>query len=129
MTVVDASALMAIALDEPDGARFHDALLTADTPTISAVNLWEAAVRLSRLQGAAGVAVMQTLLGDYGVQVKAVTEQHAWSAVDAFGRYGRGTAADLNVGDCFAYALAQAEDAPLLFKGDDFPRTDVRSAL
>jgi len=126
VTVVDASALLAVSLGEADRPRFHDALLTAESPTISPVNLWETAVRVGRLRGDAGLVELRTLLADYGVQVEPVTERHAWLAAEAFQRYGRGTPADLNLGDCFAYALAQAEGAPLLFKGDDFTRTDVR---
>lgn len=62
--------------------------------------------------------------------IVAVTAQHADFAIDAFRRFGKGRhRAGLNIGDCFSYALAQATNQPLLFKGDDFNRTDIEIAL
>ncbi len=129
MIVVDASALLAIALDEPEGALYREKLLAVDRVLLSPVNLWEAAVRLERSRGQAGVQELRTLLAALEVEVVGTSEEHAWSAASAFARFGRGTPADLNLGDCFAYALARSGDLPLLYKGEDFPRTDVRSAL
>jgi len=65
------------------------------------------------------------------IEIAALTETHARDAIDAYGRFGKCTRhpAQLNFGDCFSYALAKALDQPLLYKGDDFARTDVRSAL
>ena len=65
-----------------------------------------------------------------GAEIVAVTPRQAERAVEAFRRFGKGRhAAGLNIGDCFAYALAVESGLPLLFKGDDFGRTDVRAAL
>jgi ribonuclease VapC len=72
---------------------------------------------------------LDLLLAKFKVDIAAVTASHADIARKAFRRYGRGRhAANLNFGDCFAYALAKKKSAPLLFKGDDFGRTDVMVA-
>jgi len=70
------------------------------------------------------------LVAALGIEVVALTPEHARIAREAFKRYGKGrrTKAQLNFGDCFAYALAKALDAPLLFKGLDFAQTDVKRA-
>lgn len=73
---------------------------------------------------------MDALLTGFGIQIVAVTEDHARHAREAYRRYGRGNhPARLNLGDCFAYALAKARGEPLLFKGGDFSRTDVEAAI
>jgi len=65
-----------------------------------------------------------------GADIVAVTPHHADLAIEAFRRYGKGRhPAGLNIGDCFSYALAVATDHPLLFKGSDFARTDVRAVM
>ena len=71
------------------------------------------------------------LLREAGISVEPVTEEQARLAREAYRDFGRGSGhpAKLNFGDCFAYALAKAMDEPLLFKGEDFSRTDVASAL
>lgn len=71
------------------------------------------------------------LIDTLRIEISAWTRQHADIAAEAFLRFGRGRghAAKLNFGDCMAYALAKSLDAPLLFKGDDFALTDIRSAL
>ena len=67
---------------------------------------------------------------ELAIEIADVTSQHADIAIEAFRRYGWGRhRAALNIGDCFSYALAKATDLPLLFKGDDFIHTDIRSAL
>jgi ribonuclease VapC len=80
--------------------------------------------------GSAGVADLDALLATAAVRCVAVDERQARLARDAFAQFGRGWGpAALNYGDCFAYALARAMDRPLLFKGEDFGRTDITSAL
>ena len=65
-----------------------------------------------------------------GIRVESVTREHADIARQAYLDFGKGNhAARLNFGDCFAYALSKATGLPLLFKGDDFTKTDVASAL
>ena len=72
---------------------------------------------------------LKALLEELRVRIAPTTEEQAWAAVSASARYGRGTPAGLNLGDCFAYALAQVRGAALLYKGRDFPLTDVLSAI
>lgn len=129
MIVVDASALVAIAELESEAAGFAGAIRAADPAIISPVNAAEAGFVLLGRGRFANPADFQTWLE--------VLEITVWrepideiSVLAAFWRYGKGRhPARLNLGDCFAYALARNLDAPLLYKGDDFARTDVRSAL
>lgn len=129
MIVVDASALVAILMREPEGPIFREILLAASNARLSPVGYWEAAVRLHRLRGDLGLADLDRLLAQLAINVVPATSQTTKVAQDAEARYGKRTPAKLNLGDCFAYALAKELDAPLLFKGDDFTRTDIRPAL
>lgn len=124
---VDASALLAVLLDEPDAEVHLSKLLAASAISISAVNWWEVQVRMLERYGDDGEARSAALLESVGVRVESVTAEQSRIAVRAFARY-RGRSARLNMGDCFAYALARAKGVPLLYKGNDFARTDVSSA-
>ena len=124
MIAVDASAILAILLEEPEGASFA-AKLQGGGGCISPINHWEVLVRAYALGGADGVVEARRLLSDLGVEVATIGEQASQLAFEAFRRFGKGNGGPLNLGDCFAYALAQVEGDGLLFKGDDFPRTDV----
>jgi ribonuclease VapC len=127
--VVDASALVAIAELEPEAADFSGAIANAESAIVSPINAAEAGfVLLGRRRFAdpgdfhAWMAELQV-----GVWREPVDEAEILSA---FWRFGKGRhPARLNLGDCFAYALARRLDVPLLYKGDDFARTDIRSAL
>jgi ribonuclease VapC len=127
--VVDTSALIAIILGEAEAARFESAIAEAVDPVISAVAVVEfGMVALSRRGFSA--AEIERRLGDWGLSVLPVTAATARLALAAFARFGRRRhEAGLNFGDCFAYALAKERGEPLLFKGDDFARTDLVSAL
>lgn len=128
MIVVDASALVAIGDEEPEADRFLE-ILERTASCISAVNYVEVGLILI---GRGRVATREDLddwLGGLGVKV-APDENLSAAALDAYLVYGRRYhPAKLNLADCFAYALAKQLDAPLLYKGDDFQLTDVRSAL
>ncbi len=127
--IVDSSALLAILFDEPDAASFADALSGPDAGRISAVNFAEAAIVVDSRGGRAGHQ-LDTLMLRAGVAVEPVTETIARLARQAYADFGKGYhPAGLNFGDCFAYALAKATGEPLLFKGDDFARTDIASVL
>lgn len=128
MIVVDASAAVAIYLAEPERPQFLDTILAARQAVMSPVNTWELLVRAHSLFGAQGVAEAEALLTALAIEVSPLGMDDVRAAVAAFARFGRPSPAGLNLGDCFAYALAQARAAPLLFKGDDFPKTDVRRA-
>src|SRR5262245_8182943 len=117
-------------LGEPERDAFIAALAAADDPLVSAATLVEASIVMEVKVGAAGVADLDALLGAAAVRCVAVDEMQARLARDAFTRFGRGRgSAALNIGDCFAYALARAMERPLLFKGEDFGRTNVTPAL
>ena len=128
--IVDSSALIALLRQEEDADRVADALLHAAAPRISAANWLEAAIVAEARGGSASADDFDGLVSDAGLEVVAVTADLARRARVAWRRFGRGNhPADLNFGDCFAYALAQERGEPLLFKGEDFARTDVTPAL
>jgi ribonuclease VapC len=128
--VVDTSALVAILFGEPDAGRFARALGDAPVRLLSAVTRVELSFVIEGRKGHTGRADLELLLRDGCFDIVSVTPQQAEIAIDAFLRFGRGRhRAGLNIGDCFAYALAAATDHPLLFKGDDFIHTDIRPAL
>ena len=131
MIVVDASALIAILDGEDDAARYAEAIAEADAPLISAGTLIEAGIVMLNRHGAKGARKVMVLLQEAGCQVENVTAHHAQLALEAYAMYGKGQKgkAGLNYGDCFSYALAKATGLPLLFKGNDFPKTDIQPAL
>ena len=128
--VVDSSAVLAILFNEPERDTFSDALADAGVRLMSGVNALEAAVVVSSRKGPHGAREFDLLLHRAEFEVVPFTTDHLRLARDAYERYGKGRhPAGLNLGDCCAYALARHTGEPLLFKGDDFPRTDVVSAL
>lgn len=128
--IVDTSALAAILLDEPEASEFGRTLAQARTRFISAVTRVEIAMVIESRKRDRARADLENLLRTIPIETVAVTEQHAEIAIETFRHYGKGRhRASLNIGDCFAYALAKATDLPLLFKGSDFSRTDVCPAL
>lgn len=126
MISVDASAVLAILLQEPDAAIFK-ARLQATGGLMSPVNHWEVLARAYGLGGRDGAMEAQRLLRDLHIEATELDEAASAAAFEAFVRFGKGNGGPLNLGDCFAYALAEREGDGLLFKGDDFPRTDVKS--
>ena len=128
MTVaVDASAILAILFGEPDATVYLSKLLAATKALISPVNWWEVQVRMRTRYGEAGEKKSASWMESVGILVEPVTLEQARLALTAFARY-QGRPARFNLGDCFAYALAQSKGTPLLFKGNDFAETDVASA-
>ena len=126
--VLDSSALIAILRDEPEREAFLDALAAAEDPLISAATLLECSIVQSDVEQ--GIADLDDLLQVAGIRCVAVDAAQALAAREAWMRFGKGRSpAALNYGDCFSYALATAADRPLLYKGDDFARTDVRAAI
>jgi ribonuclease VapC len=126
MIVVDASALIAILDKEPDAALYAEALAEADPPLISAATLLEVNIVMLNRYGLKAARMVDRLIQEAGFQVESFTAQHAELARDAYARYGKGQKpAGLNYGDCFSYALQKATGLPLLFKGQDFSKTDI----
>lgn len=128
MIAADTSALIAVVLGEPDAERFL-AALESDSVVISAVSLTEATIVVEARHGPDATRDLELLVGGVIDRLVAVDEAHARIAVAAWRRFGKGRhPAGLNLGDCFAYATASLANAPLLYKGDDFTQTDLRSA-
>ena len=128
---VDSSVLMAILLEESDAAPYLQVLIDSE-PLISTATRVELGCVARRKLGPTGIEEAEGLLSDLGIVSVPVDDQQAEIALAAMDRYGKGRGAEpavLNYGDLFSYALAKARDLPLLYKGGDFARTDVRSAL
>ncbi|MDE2667663.1 MAG: type II toxin-antitoxin system VapC family toxin [Acidobacteriota bacterium] len=128
--VVDTSALVAIMNDEPERRQFNELIEAATATYVSAASLLETRIVLFARTGDSAVLALDAFLLKSGMMVMEVAPRIADIAFDAYRRYGKssGHGASLNYGDCFSYALARHLDAPLLFKGEDFAKTDVRSA-
>jgi ribonuclease VapC len=127
MIVVDASALLAIHLAEPERDEFTLRVIGSSS-VMSSVNYWESLVRAQALDRQDGRDKIDQLLATLQVEIVAPDASTARLAADAFARFGKRTPAGLNLGDCFAYALAKQRNAPLLYKGDDFAKTDIVAA-
>jgi ribonuclease VapC len=127
--IVDSSALIAILRDEPDAAAIAEALQQAPIRRISAVTYMEAAVVADKDRNPVLSRRFDDLIRDAQMLVEVVTVRQAEIARQAYRDFGKGRhKAGLNLGDCFAYALAKEMDEPLLFKGNDFNRTDIEAA-
>lgn len=129
--ILDTSALIAILRGETEARVFLEAMRDAPIVRLSAGSWLElTAVTTRAAEGVEIAEAADALIDDFGVVIEAVTRDIAAIARTAYRTYGRGTQhpANLNFGDCFAYALAKATGEPLLFKGDDFARTDIAPA-
>jgi len=129
--IIDASAVLAILLAEPDAGRFAEAIEAAEDVRISPVNYLEAAVVIDRKRDPIASRRLDDFLRIAGISIAAVDAAQAEAARAAYRDFGPGSGhpARLNLGDCFAYALARCYGEPLLFKGADFAQTDVTPAL
>jgi ribonuclease VapC len=126
--VVDTSALFAIVADEAERAAFVD-VLDSEKAIISTVTYVESVMVFTGRSKRLAIARVDDLLHASAIEIVAVDRAVASAAVDAFDRYGKGRhPARLNFSDCFAYGLAKSRNLPLLFKGNDFAKTDIISA-
>lgn len=124
--VLDSSVLLAILLDEPEAQRFSGILETHSARLLSAVSLVETSTVLEARKGPAAAHSLDSLIRRAGIRIAAVDEDQAEIARIAYRQFGKGRhPAGLNLGDCFAYALAKQTGEPLLFKGADFDKTDI----
>ncbi|HEY1613879.1 MAG TPA: type II toxin-antitoxin system VapC family toxin [Rhizomicrobium sp.] len=132
MIFVDASAIIAIIARESDADSLAARLGQAGKIYVSPIVVYEAALGLARIGNlpvAQARAVLADFLEEIAAETLALNSAISDAALDAFDRFGKGRhIASLNLGDCFAYACARALDAPLLFKGSDFPHTDIAAA-
>jgi ribonuclease VapC len=127
--VIDTSAIVAILADEPERTRFVQMIAADEVRLLSAVSRVECTCVIEGRKRAAGRANLELFLREAAIEIAPVSADQAGIACEAFRRFGRGRhPAGLNIGDIFAYALAKATGEPLLFKGDDFARTDIASA-
>jgi ribonuclease VapC len=128
--IVDASALLAVLFEEPDADTFNRAISDElEDLLISPINFVEAAIRADK-RGMESSKALDEIARVSGLKIAAITIHQTRLAREAYQRFGKGNhPAKLNLGDCFAYALAKARSEPLLFKGDDFRKTDVEAAL
>ena len=124
--VLDTSALLALLLDEAEAEEFRAAVEEDTTRLVSAATLLETALVIEARKGEPGGRELDSLIQKAEIVVVAVDAEHVSEARRAFRRFGKGRhAAGLNFGDVFAYALARTSSEPLLFKGDDFAKTDI----
>jgi ribonuclease VapC len=124
--VIDTSAILAILQDEPERRTFNEIIEAAPSVLLSVANLVEASIVVEARFGPAGVLALDRFLETAGVSTAPVDRDQGQLARRAYREYGKGRhPAGLNLGDCFAYALAMARGEPLLFKGEDFSKTDV----
>ena len=115
---------------EPDAAKFARAIFASSASRMSAVNWVEASVRFESLAGGSGAAGFDDLVRRGRIGIELVTAEQGRLARGAYRAYGkRHHRAGLDLGDCFACALAKATGEPLLFKGADFAHTDIVAAI
>ena len=129
--IVDSSAVVAVLAQEPDAATYLTALVDSRSSTMSAATYVECGIVLDRHPTARAGVDLDRFLVESGVSIASLSPEQARLARRAYQDLGRGSGhpARLNFGDCFAYALAIERNEPLLYQGDDFGHTDVRSAL
>ena len=124
--VIDTSALLALLLDEPEAEAFRTAVEDDITRLVSAATLLETALVIEARKGEPGGRELDLLIHKADIVVVPVDTEHVSEARKAYRRFGKGRhAAGLNFGDLFGYALARASGEPLLFKGDDFSKTNL----
>jgi ribonuclease VapC len=130
---VDASAIMAILTREREADAFAEAIEASSTALTSPIAVFEATIGLCRTRHASveeAAADVEEFLRITGARCVPISIEDGRAALAAFARYGkgRGHPARLNLGDCFAYAMARNQGLPLLFKGNDFSKTDIEPA-
>jgi len=130
---VDASAILAILNREAEAAMFANALDRSPSRVTSPIAIFETTLGLCRAAHVSveeAAATVTEFLQATDIDCVAITQEDARAALVAFARYGkgRGHPARLNMGDCFAYAAARIRGMPLLYKGNDFTRTDIEPA-
>ena len=127
--IVDSSAVIAILFAEGGAETYARAISEAESCRISAANFVEVSIVIETLTRENGSRQFDAFFRRAGIVIEAVTEEQAHTARQAFTDFGKGRhPAGLNFGDCFAYALAKVTGEPLLFKGQDFSKTDIEVA-
>ena len=129
--IVDTSAIVAVLRDEPDAESFAQAIAGAGIRRVSAVNYVEAAAVIDGSRNPIASRRFDDFFSEASFTIEEVTVEQAKIAREAYKDFGKGSGhpAQLNFGDCFAYALAKAMSEPILFKGQDFNHTDLTLVL
>ena len=129
--IIDSSALVAVFDGEPEHGAFTRAIFEASRRRMSAATFVEVIMVIDGRRDVVQSRQFDDLVGGMDIEIAPFTERQARLAREAFRDFGRGSGhrARLNLGDCFAYALAVDTGEPLLYKGDDFVYTDVRSVF
>lgn len=124
--VVDTSAIMAVLQLEPEADGFAHAIESDPVCLVSSVSVLEAGILAESRKGADGSRELDAFLRDADFEIVPFDAAQVEIARAAYARFGKGRhPAALNLGDCAAYALSRSSGEPLLFKGEDFPKTDV----
>ena len=131
MIVVDSSAVVAIFRQEDEAAHYVECITKDNDPIISAASIVETSIvlrGLKKIPSDKAERWLDEFIEAAGIRIEPVTPEQARTARLAHRRFGKGTGHDaaLNYGDCFSYALAKEMNAPLLCKGNDFPKIDIR---
>lgn len=128
--IIDSSALCAILLDEPEAEHFTRIATGGERCLVGAVSAIETAVVIESKKGDAGARELDLLLYKLEADIIPMDAGQYHLARTAWRKYGKGRhPAGLNLGDCCSYALSQYTGELLLFKGGDFPKTDVASVI
>ena len=129
LLVVDSSAIVALLTEEPEASLFSDLLDATPVSYCSGVTFVETFMVLTSRIANIGVADLDKALQTLSIEQRPVDPEQSTIAAEAFMRFGKGRhPAKLNLGDCFSYALAKSLQAPLLYKGEDFAKTDIVAA-
>ena len=124
--VIDSSTLIAILESESEAEQLAEAIERDHVRLISAVSIVETTIVIENRRGSDGVKALNLLMNKIAIEVIPVTAEHATTACQAYRDFGKGIhPAKLNFGDCFSYAAAKLRREPLLFKGNDFNKTDI----
>ena len=124
--IIDTSALLTIAFDEPHGAEVLRFVVEAPTRLMSSANVLEAWIVVDRYGNSAKAQALDVVMQILGIDIDPVAAQQAGIARETYRIYGKGNhPAGLNYGECFAYALTEATGQRLLFTGQDFSQTDI----
>jgi ribonuclease VapC len=124
--VIDTSAILAVFFGEPEAEAFTTAIASADMRLISAVSVLEAGIVVENRIGEIGGVELDRMLQRAAIEIAPFTAEQCEIARNAYRQFGKGRhPASLNFGDCATYALAKSSGEPLLYKGNDFARTDL----
>ena len=130
MIVVDSSAIMAILLNEPEYKDFYNLIINSRGALVSVASVLETKMVWSRRCGSRSLILIDEFFKSPKIEIVPVMPEDSHVAYSAFITYGKGSGhpANLNFGDLFSYALAKSRNLPLLFKGEDFSKTDIHAA-